>query len=73
MKDAFRTNNEFMTAMEIAFIGFVAENNLTNGGKLEAKSSRLVANYYDQLLRKGVPQEERISGLEKAVSFLLNK
>ncbi|KAF7631052.1 CULLIN_2 domain-containing protein [Meloidogyne graminicola] len=68
VKDAFRTNNEFMTAMEIAFIGFVAENNLTNGGKLEAKSSRLVANYYDQLLRKGVPQEERISGLEKAIT-----
>uniref|UniRef100_A0A914L2P1 Cullin family profile domain-containing protein n=1 Tax=Meloidogyne incognita TaxID=6306 RepID=A0A914L2P1_MELIC len=67
VKDSFRTNNEFMTTMEVSFTEFVAENNITNGGKTEAKSSRLIASYYDQLLRKGIAAEERLSGLEKAI------
>uniref|UniRef100_A0A1I8B660 CULLIN_2 domain-containing protein n=1 Tax=Meloidogyne hapla TaxID=6305 RepID=A0A1I8B660_MELHA len=67
VKDAFRTNNEFMTTMEVSFTEFVAENSITNGGKSEAKSSRLIASYYDQLLRKGIAIEDRMSGLEKAI------
>jgi hypothetical protein len=58
-----------MTTMEVTFTQFIAENNLTNGGKTEAKSSRLIANYFDQLLRKGIAIEERVPGLKKAVSF----